>query len=105
MVSYFIKDGQPGIYSSLFGGSPVKSVCVCVCVRACTRAHMYVCMYVYMYRVPPLTYRRTSSSHKDKKGSFTTRHTGNVPGYKIKWDKNGFCWERADLLALVCDVR
>ena len=43
---------------------------------------MYVCMCVCMYVVPPLTYRRTPSSHKDKKGGFTTRHTGNVPGYK-----------------------
>ena len=28
--------------------------------------------YKMSYRVPPLTYRRTPSSHKDRKGSFTT---------------------------------
>ena len=44
-----------------------------------------ICM---SYRVPPLTYRRTPSSHKDRKGSFTTRPTGKVPGYK-KCDNKG----------------
>ena len=33
-------------------------------------------------RVPPLTYPRTPSSIRDRKGSFRTRPTGNVPGYK-----------------------
>ena len=56
---------------------------------------MYVCM---SHRVPPLTYRRTPSSHKDRKGSFTIRPTGKVPGYK-KYDKNGLLYTITSMLA------
>ena len=55
----------------------------------------YVCM---SYRVPPLTYRRTPSSHKDRKGSFTTRPTGKVPGYKNVL-KKGLLFTATSMLA------
>ena len=50
------------------------------------------------YRVPPLTYRRTPSSHKDRKGSFTTRPTGKVPGYK-NVIKKGLLFTATSMLA------
>ena len=41
--------------------------------------YTYVCM---SHRVLPLTYWRNPFSLKDRKGSFRTRPTGKVPGYK-----------------------
>ena len=69
----------------------------CVDYDGCSRSlhcHMYVCRM----RVPPLTYRRTPSSHKDTKGSFTTRPTDKVPGYK-KCDKKGLLFKATSMLA------
>ena len=65
---------------------------------------MYVCM---SYRVPPLTYRRTPSSHKDRKGSFTTRPSGKVPGYKnvIKrayYLQQPACWHNTSKPIVAC---
>ena len=55
-------------------------------------------LYCMSYRVPPLTYRRTPSSHKDRKGSFTTRPTGKVPGYK-NVIKKGLLFTATSMLA------
>ena len=59
------------------------------------------------YRVPSLTYQRTPSSHIDRKGSFTTRPTGNVPGYKnvIKsayYLQQPACWHNTSKAVLAC---
>ena len=54
-----------------------------------------ICM---SYRVPPLTYRRTPSSYKDRKGSFTTRPTGKVPGYN-NVIKKGLLFTATSMLA------
>ena len=66
-----------------------------------------VCM---SHRVPPLTYRRTPSSHRDRKGSFTTCPAGEVPGYK-KVIKGAYylqqpaCWHNTSKAAVACLVR
>ena len=64
-------------------------------------------LYCMLYRVLPLTYRRTPSSHKDRKGSFTTRPTGKVPGYKnvIKrayYLQQPACWHNTSKAAVAC---
>ena len=63
-----------------------------------------VCM---SYRVLSLTYRCTPSSHKDRKGSFTTRPTSKVPGYKnvIKrafYLQHPACWHNTSKAAVAC---
>ena len=59
------------------------------------------------YRVLPLTYRRTRSSHRDRKGSFTTRPTGNVDGFKnvIKRAyclQQPACWHNTSKAVVAC---
>ena len=62
------------------------------------------------HRVPPLTYRRTPSSHRDRKGSFTTRPTGEEPGYKKKVIKGAYylqqpaCWHNTSKAVVACLV-
>ena len=74
--------------------------------RSCSTLYTFshVCM---SYKVPPPTYRRTPSSHKDRKGSFTTRPTGKVPGYKnvIKRAyclQRPACWHNTSKAAVAC---
>ena len=82
----------------------VLTYLLCLILRTVSFIGMYVCM---SYRVPPLTYRRTLSSHKDRKGSFTTRPTGKVPGYKnvIKrayYLQQPACWHNTTKAVVAC---
>ena len=65
---------------------------------------IHVCM---SYRVLPLTYQRSPSSHKDRKGSFMTRPTGKVPSYKnvIKRAyclQQPACWHNTSKAVVAC---